>query len=153
IFKEQQKIVSRIGIIEVQLHTLLNHTKVNAVNLNGFDLPFVDNAENLEKIRNKMEKDLDEEEYFKRVVTLMKQKIIDKDDIQQIVSNPRCTFRQGFLSKVHVDRLFKCVGSTNLVMASDEKVKDFFMKRLKHALERSKAKGLRKSTSRKRKLV
>ncbi|XP_024667098.2 uncharacterized protein LOC5668378 [Anopheles gambiae] len=167
ILKEQKKIVSRIGIIEVQLNTLLNHTEVSTTNLTGFDHPFVDNAEDLEKFEN----DLDEEEYYTQVVSLLKQKIIDKDINNRMLATLDALFDRSFLTKCtwtgisksgtkiamhsfkNVVNLFKCVGSTNLVPVTDETVRGFFMNRLKHALERSKAKGLRKSTSRKRKLI
>nr|XP_049466947.1 uncharacterized protein LOC120953273 [Anopheles coluzzii] len=167
ILKEQKKIVSRIGIIEVQLNTLLNHTVVSTTNLTGFDHPFVDNAEDLEKF----EKDLDEEEYYTQVVSLLKQKIIDKDINNRMLATLDALFDRSFLTKCtwtgisksgtkiamhsfkNVVNLFKCVGSTNLVPVTDETVRGFFMNRLKHALERSKAKGPRKSTSRKGKLI
>ncbi|EDO64028.1 AGAP012450-PA [Anopheles gambiae str. PEST] len=167
ILKEQKKIVSRIGIIEVQLNTLLNHTEVSTTNLTGFDHPFKDNAEDLEKF----EKDLDEEEYYIQIVSLLKQKINDKDINNRMFATLDALFDRSFLTKCtwtgisksgtkiamhsfkNVVNLFKCVGSTNLVPVTDETVQGFFMNRLKHALERSKAKGLRKSTSRKRKLI
>uniref|UniRef100_A0A6E8W6Q8 DUF4806 domain-containing protein n=1 Tax=Anopheles coluzzii TaxID=1518534 RepID=A0A6E8W6Q8_ANOCL len=167
ILKEQKKIVSRIGIIEVQLNTLLNHTEVSTSNLTGFDHPFVENAEDLEKF----EKDLDEEEYYTQVVSLLKQKNIDKDINNRMLATLDALFDRSFLTKCtwtgisksgtkiamhsfkNVVNLCKCVGSTNLVPVTYETVQGFFTNRLKHALERSKAKGLRKSTSRERKLI
>ncbi|XP_040173681.1 uncharacterized protein LOC120906233 [Anopheles arabiensis] len=125
------------------------------------------NAEDLEKF----EKDLDEEEYYTQVVSLLKQKNIDKDINNRMLATLDALFDRSFLTKctwtgisksgtkiamhsfINVVNLFKCVGSTNLVPVTDETVRGFFMNRLKHALERSKAKGLRKSTSHKRKLI
>ncbi|XP_049278382.1 uncharacterized protein LOC125761366 [Anopheles funestus] len=167
VLKEYKKVWNRMGIIEVQLNTLLNHTEVGFNDLTCLDHPFITTVEEMEKF----EKDLEEEEYFLQISNLLKQKLTDKDVNNRMLATLDALFQRIFLTQCtwtgisktgnkiamhtyrNILKLFQCIGSTNVVMATDEMVKLFFMKILKHAAERSMAKGIRKSTCRKRKLI
>ncbi|XP_052901515.1 uncharacterized protein LOC128309149 [Anopheles moucheti] len=166
LLKELKKITNRVGIIEVQLNTLLNHTEVGFNDQTRFDRQF-DFVKELEQL----EKDIEEEDYFIQISGLLKQELTDKDVNNRMLAALDALFERIFLTQCtwtgisktgnkiamhtfrNVIKLFQCIGSTKLVKVTDEMVKLFFMKRLKHAIERSMAKGFRRSTCRKRKLI
>ncbi|XP_053667913.1 uncharacterized protein LOC128718302 [Anopheles marshallii] len=162
ILKNQKKITHRVGIIEAQLNTLLNYTDVGNAEAALVDKPLISNFEEL----SEFESSLSNEEYFQQISKAKKIEIVDKNVQNRLFALLDGIFDKNFLVKCswtgisktgtkiamnsykNILKLFKHVGSTNVIKVSDEMLKTFLMKRLKHAEERAKAKGIRKSSSR-----
>ncbi|XP_052889996.1 uncharacterized protein LOC128298289, partial [Anopheles moucheti] len=149
VLKENKRIMNRLGIIEVQLNTLLNSIEVTNNDHTFSDHPFIASVADLEKL----EKDLEDEEYFTQLTDLMKQQLHDKDVNNRMLVALDALFQRVFLTQCtwtgisktgtkiamhsyqNILRLFKCIGSTNMVIVTHEMVRSFFMKILKHAVQ------------------
>uniref|UniRef100_A0A182YSN6 Uncharacterized protein n=1 Tax=Anopheles stephensi TaxID=30069 RepID=A0A182YSN6_ANOST len=84
ILKEQKKIINRLGIIEVQMNSLLNHTEIGTTDTANTEHPFIKTVEDLQIF----EKDLAEEEYFTRMSDILKHSVNDKDINNRIAHGP-----------------------------------------------------------------
>ncbi|XP_058120032.1 uncharacterized protein LOC131281782 [Anopheles ziemanni] len=106
--------------------------------------------------------------YFQMVLDWLTDNVISRDCDNRMLEAQDLIFHKEFLvecswtglgrhstkiafkSYTNVLKLFKRIGSTRLIMLTDKEVGIYFMKKLKHAKQRILAKGIRKSTCRKK---
>nr|XP_040224956.2 uncharacterized protein LOC120950751 isoform X3 [Anopheles coluzzii] len=168
--KNQKILMNRMAAMELRIKTLLNDENADEANKNAdesipfFDQPLVASLEGLEKL----DKDLEDEGYFRNLTNELLIQIVDEDPNNRMLTVLDAIFDKTFLttcswtgiskkcrkiamiSYQNVLKVFQSVGSTHEDKVTKDMVQSFFMNKLKHAKERLKAKGLVRSKCRTR---